>query len=178
MLSRDAQVAAALGAMPPLIRRYFNGRRLTDPNSRCRCGKLSWSSEPAATAALKLAQGNGHYPDAARVYKCPAISRWHIATRGFHPSALKSRARIIAWHLCERGLIDLSAIAMREFRMTKWISNKRFSEDIEVIVNAELACWDASHPGYLAAVDKPGLFRVCEIGLREYLIERYTQPPA
>jgi hypothetical protein len=175
--SREARIAAALAAMPPVIRRYLDDRRLTDPYGRCRCGKRSWRSEAAAAAALQLAREAGHYPDAARVYKCPAVSRWHIATRGFHPAALKSRARIIAWYLCNRGLIDLSEIAKREFHIERWSAKKYFHKDIAVMINTGLACWDQGHPGYLAAVDKAGLFRVCEIGMREYLIERYARDP-
>lgn len=172
--SRAARIAGALEAMPPEVRRFFAHRRTTDPYGGCECDKQSWRSEQLAIAARTSACHRGHYPDTARVYKCPATSRWHIATRGFHPDVLKSRNRIVAWHLWSRGLIDLAEITRREFGMTSWKDNKRFKGEIAVMNNATLTCWDRDRPGYLAAVDKPGLFRVCEIGLREYLIERYA----
>jgi hypothetical protein len=102
------------------------------------------------------------------------MARWHIATRGFHAAALKTRARILAWYLCGLGLIDLTEIVKREFRIPRWSDNTSLNADVNVMIHAGLAAWEPDRPGYLAAADKAGLLRVCQIGLREYLLERYS----
>jgi hypothetical protein len=156
---------------PGYIRAYL--RRRYRYNRRCDCEKLPWRTEADARRHLT---SDDHYPAEARVYKCPASAVWHVSTRGFSPEALRSRARILAWHLSARRHVDLDDLARREFGFPRWNGNNDFNRLVRLMRVAGLARWDADRPGrYLAAVDNDGLYRVCEVGLHEYLLERFPE---
>lgn len=141
---------------------------------RCGCDKIRYRAEVDALATIT------RHPDrydGGRAYKCPGHSCWHIATRGFKPSALQSQGRIVAWHAMQRGTVDYVDLARREFgmsdgditgRVSRW---SKYRTRIGQLQRVGLVAVDAPRSGYLIALDKEGLWRVCQIGLSEYLAE-------
>jgi hypothetical protein len=137
--------------------------------SRCDCHKRRYRSEACARKALAEAQSSGHYGPRARVYKCPGHSCWHIATRGFHLAALKTANRVLAWYLLQYGMIDYQRMLADSFGTG--LRPAGFEKARRGIIRLGLARRDEQRLGYLAAVDKAGLLRVCEVGLDEYTSE-------
>jgi hypothetical protein len=142
-----------------------------DPPRRCGCKKLSYPDEAVALAA---AQRSAEVFDTAfRVYKCPGHNCWHLATRGFHPRALKSNARILAWHISARGVISrdwlLGELGLSSQDSKRSSRGKRLFRILQVFADLGLIRLDDPRPAYVKASDYDGLRRVMEIGLEEYV---------
>lgn len=181
-LRREAEppeVAAAMARMPDGVRRYVE--RMADVGKsaiRCECGKAKHPDEAAALVALA---GRGDaIGQNGRVYKCPGTRFWHLTSHsGFHPRALKTRARILAWHIDVRRTVNVATVASVEFGID-WDDErgpaKRLRQHVQAMVDAGLVtrCEHRTDGFYVTAADRAGLLRVCQIGLREYLLERYS----
>jgi hypothetical protein len=158
--------------MPPTL--YGGGRRAWHRPDRCDCGKIPYRDEAAALAAAELRREEFDTP--FRAYKCSGTTRWHLATRGFRPEALKSRPRILAWHLSIRRVISWDGL-LREFGLDPSESArskvaKRLFKTLQVFAELGLVNLNDPRPPYITAVDYDGLFRVMTVGLQEYADSR------
>jgi hypothetical protein len=155
--------------MPPTL--YGGGWHR--PN-RCDCGKIPYRDESAALAAAELRREEFDIP--FRAYKCPGTTRCHLATRGFRPEALKSRPRILAWHLSARRVISWDGL-LREFGLDPSESGrsklaKSLFKTLQVFADLGLVNLNDPRPRYITAVDYDGLRRVMTVGLQEYAESR------
>lgn len=136
----------------------------------CACKKVSFRDEEEARSAIEAGRALGHYGATARAYKCPGHSCWHVATRGFHLAGLKTANRILAWHLLQRGAIDYVWMKAGSFGTS--LKQARFDEARRELVRLGIVRRDAPYQGYLTALDRDALIRICEVGLTEYVAER------
>lgn len=139
------------------------------PN-KCDCGKIPYRDEGTALAAAELRSEEIDMP--LRAYKCPGTARWHIAARGFHPRALKSHARMLAWHLSARRVISRDAL-LGEFGLDPVADRgssamRKFNAILRAFQELELAKYGEPRPQYITAADQEGLRRVMAVGLEEY----------
>jgi hypothetical protein len=163
--------------MPPQI--YDGSWRR--PN-KCGCHKVAYRDEAAALAAAEL--HGAEFDTQFRAYKCPGTTRWHLATRGFHPRALKSRPRILAWHISARGVISQEGL-MHEVGLDPSANRaskaaNRFFKTLKIFAELGLVKLDDPRPPYIKATDYDGLSRVMAVGLQEYAESRgvsITKPP-
>jgi hypothetical protein len=167
--------------VPPNL--YGGGKHPWRRPARCDCDKIPYRDEAAALAAADKRGENAGIP--LRVYKCPGSTSWHLTSRGFHPRSLKSRPRIIAWHLSVRRVISLDGL-YRELGL-----NPAFGEDgrqksrtgkvLRAFADLGLVRLDDPRRSYVTAVDFDGLRRVMQIGLQEYAEAHglsVTKPPS
>lgn len=137
--------------------------------AKCDCAKVPYRNETAALAAADRQRERFDVP--FRAYKCPGTSRWHLSTRGFRPEALKSRPRILAWHLTARQVITRDAL-LRECGLdpTDPGSNPAAKARTALRIFAQLGLVSLDDPrrGYIRATDYEGLRRVMMVGLDEY----------
>jgi hypothetical protein len=155
-------------------RLYGGGRSAWQRPNKCDCGKIPYRDEAAALAAAELRREEFDTP--FRAYKCPGTTRWHLATRGFRPEALKSRPRVLAWHLSARRVVSWDGL-LREFgldspegRRSK--VGKSLFRTLRVFTELGLVNLDDPRPPYITAVDYDGLLRVMTVGLQEYAESR------
>jgi hypothetical protein len=156
--------------MPPKL--YGGGRRGFPRPNRCDCGKIPYRDEAAALAAADTRSEDAGVP--LHVYKCPGSSRWHLASRGFSPESLKTRPRILAWHLSVRRVITWDAL-MREFGFhpaERTNASRKLALTLRVFADLGLVNMDDPRPPYVTAVDFDGLLRVMQVGLQEYAESR------
>lgn len=159
-----------------LMSRLYRGRRRRwTPPTRCDCGtgKIRYRNETQALAAAEAGSWDLGVP--FRVYKCPGSSSWHKTTSGFRPEALRSRPRIMAWHLSARG-------AMTQDALIAGLGIEQFTDDrgqrrkygnaittIRVFAALGLVILDDPRPGYVSVASREGLRRVMMTGLEEYV---------
>jgi hypothetical protein len=154
--------------MPPTV--YGGGRREWRRPNRCECDKIPYRDEAAALAA---AESRGAYADIPlTVYKCPGSTSWHLTGRGFHPRALKTRPRIIAWHLSARRVMSLDGL-YRELgvdpaRGEEHRQRSKIGKVLRAFADLGLVRLDDPHRSYITAVDFDGLHRLMQVGLEEY----------
>jgi hypothetical protein len=167
--------------MPPTV--YGGGRRDWRRPNRCECDKIPYRDEAAALAA---AEGRGADADIPlTAYKCPGSTSWHLTGRGFHPRSLKTRPRIMAWHLSARRVMSLDGL-YRELgvdpaRGEDHRQRSRVSKVLRAFADLGLVRLDDPHRSYITAVDFDGLHRVTQVGLEEYAAAHgmvVTQPQA
>jgi hypothetical protein len=139
---------------------------------RCGCGKIRYRTEEEARAAAD--RHPEVYGTGFRVYKCPGARPWHIATRGFHPRALKSRGRIIAYHVSARKIVDTNWIVEDKLRLTPYTPGWRAAHRIIDDFVAWGLVRQLDRPGTrtVEAADEDGLLRVIEVGCDEYRAEQ------
>ena len=140
---------------------------------RCGCSKIRYHSEEAARATAE--RHPEVYGTDFHLYKCPGARPWHIATRGFHPRALKSRGRILAYHISARRIIDVNWVIEHELALAPntaaWRSAHRLVDDY--------VAWGlvrpVARPGprTVEVADQEGLFRVIQIGWEQYRADRH-----
>ena len=126
---------------------------------KCGCDKLRWPTEAAAINAAGHAAHDYGVP--IRAYKCPGHSCWHTASRGFHPAALRTRHRLIAWWAITRP-IDQAWLA-REIGRVDGVGrpDRKFRRAVGDMARAGLITVEG---GRLHAADPAGLLRVCAVG--------------
>jgi hypothetical protein len=135
---------------------------------RCGCDKIRYRSEDEARSVAD--RHPQVYGTDFRVYKCPGARPWHIATRGFHPRALKSRARIMAYHISARRIVDTNWIIERELGLTPrgsgWRSAHRLVGEFAQLGLVRYV----ERPGTrtVEVTDADGLFRVIQVGWEQY----------
>jgi hypothetical protein len=135
---------------------------------RCGCAKIRYQTEEDARAAAE--RHPDVYGSGFHLYKCPGARPWHIATRGFHPRALKSRGRILAYHMSARRVVDVNWVIEHELGLSPntpgWRTAHRLVDDYVTwgLVRA------VERPGTrtVEAADEDGLFRVIQIGWEQY----------
>jgi hypothetical protein len=140
---------------------------------RCGCNKIRYQAEEEARAVAE--RHPEIYGTDFHLYKCPGARPWHIATRGFHPRALKSRGRILAYHISARRIVDVNWVIEHELGLTPnsppWRSAHRLVGDF--------AAWGlvrpVERPGTrtVEAADEDGLLRVIQIGWEQYRADRH-----
>jgi hypothetical protein len=140
----------------------------------CNCGKIPYPDEAAALRSAERAAGDLNTD--FQVYKCPGHSSWHKRTRGFHPRALKSRARILAWHLDARRVVDRDWL-LEAFEIPPgcaWASQqgRKLAKTIGAFAKLGLISVDDPRPSYITVTDEAGLRRVMAVGLEEYAESR------
>jgi hypothetical protein len=163
--------------MPPSV----YGRGWRRPN-RCECDKIPYRDEAAALAAAESRSADAGIPLA--VYKCPGSTSWHLTGRGFHPRSLKTRPRIMAWHLSARHVMSLDGL-YRELGVDPASGEdhrqrSRVSRVLRAFADLSLVRLDDPHRSYVTAVDFDGLCRVMQVGLQEYAEAHgmsVTRPP-
>lgn len=144
---------------------------------RCGCGKIPYPDEASALAAAEVRKETFSVP--FRAYRCPGTARWHLATRGFHPRALKSRPRIIAWHLTARRVMGFDGL-LRELGLPSGFTSEKGAarkaakvrEIVRIFADLGLVEVDDRRPPYISAVDYDGLHRVMAAGLEDYAASR------
>lgn len=103
-----------------------------------------------------------------------------MATRGFHPRALKSHARILAWHIAVRRVISWDAI-LDEFGIPRLESERtkrqhnlagKLNKMLRVFSELGLVTIGDPRPGYITAADEDGLGHVMAVGLEAYANEK------
>lgn len=133
--------------------------------ARCRCEKIRYPDEAAAEAAI--ARRRAEPDDVGRAdwrpYKCPGSSAWHLATRGFHPRALQSLARVCAWHIDSLGVISWDGLLV-ELGLTVpdgyWSNKgKRVGHILRAFAELGLVTLDEPRNGYITTTDRAGLRR-------------------
>ena len=135
---------------------------------RCGCGKIRYQTEEEARATAE--RHPEIYGAGFHVYKCPGARPWHIATRGFHPRVLKSRGRILAYHISARRIVDVNWVIEHELGLVPstpaWRAAHRLVGDF--------VAWGlvrpVERPGTrtVEAADADGLLRVISIGWEQY----------
>lgn len=166
--------------MPPAL--YGGGRRGWRRPDKCDCGKIPYRDEAAARAAAD--RRGKEVGVELTVYQCPGSSRWHKTGRGFHPRALKTRPRIIAWQLSARRVMSRDGL-YRELGVNPAAGEDRtvksaIGKVLRAFADLGLVCLDDPHRGYVTAIDFDGLRRVMQVGLQEYAEARgmsVTRPP-
>lgn len=143
---------------------------------RCDCDKIRYRTEQEALVAAEL---NGELFDTEfRAYKCPGHSTWHLATRGFHPRALKSRARIAAWHLSTRKVMTrdvlFEQLGLTGVEALHSSRGKKLSKVLTTFAKLGLIRQGHPRPPYITVTDQEGLRRVMTVGLEEYEQSRNT----
>lgn len=135
---------------------------------RCGCDKIRYRTEQDARAAAD--RHPELYGTTFRVYKCPSAQPWHIATRGFHPRALKSRARILAYHISVRKIVDTNWIIEREFSLVPHSSGWRKAHRLvgDFVAHGLIVVVERPGTRTVEVADEPGLRRVIEIGWDGY----------
>jgi hypothetical protein len=145
-----------------------------DAPRTCGCRKVSYPDEGAALAAAE--RSAELFDIAFRAYKCPGHNCWHLATRGFHPRALKSQARVLAWHISARGVIArdwlFGQFGLHDEAARRLPKGKRLCQILDVFASLGLVRLDDPRHGYVRAVGYDGLRRVMEVGLQQYAHER------
>ncbi len=146
------------------------GRKWTPPRT-CTCEKVAYPTEARALAA---AGANGAAYDAQfSVYKCPGNPCWHLATRGFHPSSLKTRPRIMAFHLTAHGTISQDRL-FQEMGLDPPVDKRRGAgKQIDNVLWTfrRLGLID-EQPSHIRVTAYEGLRRIMAVGLQEYAAER------
>lgn len=111
-----------------------------------------------------------------RVYKCPGTAVWHLASRGFRPEALKSAARMVAWHVDHGNSLARESIFAGMHLDSRYGYDTRQKKKIRRVLKAfsdlGLVRLDDPAPGWVTAADRKGLLRVMMTGLEEYAGER------
>lgn len=168
MSETTVDVARVTGLMARLHRRRGRWRP-----GKCDCAKNSYSSEQRALAAAD--RYGGEYGSDFRVYKCPGSSSWHLRTRGFTAESLRSRPRVIAWHLTLRGAMAPDDI-LAALGLPAWSEDRSDRRKIaqvrtilEVFAALGLVTADDPHPPYVSVASREGLTRVLMTGLDEYV---------
>ncbi len=134
---------------------------------KCGCDKLRWPNEAAAINVAGHAEHDYGVP--IRAYKCPGHSCWHTASRGFHPRALRSVHRLVAWWAITRP-IDQAWLA-REIGRADGLGrpDRKFRRAVTDLARAGLITVEG---GRLHAADPAGLLRVCAVGWTEWSAEQ------
>lgn len=144
---------------------------------RCQCAKVPHRTEADARRAPSLPSEMADLP--FRVYRCPGSQSWHVATRGFHPRSLKTRARITAYYLLREENAGTRDLVYRVRECGSWPQAEPESRehlrqlkkmgqmlrDMEILGLIERG---VPAPGFHRPVDRAGLRRVIEVGLEEY----------
>ena len=135
---------------------------------KCGCDKIRYDDEERALTAAALYARDFDTPG-VRAYKCPGHACWHITSRGFHPSSLRSLHRLVAWWV-QRGPIDPGWLA-RELRRVDDLGrpDRKFRRATNNLTRAGLITVEA---GRLHAADPAGLLRVCAVGWTEWSTEQ------
>lgn len=141
---------------------------------RCDCAKVPYRDEGAALAAADRL--GAEFDTAFRAYMCPGTQVWHLATRGFHPRALKSDARVMAWHVSARGAVDRQWLLEQfgvgpDARAQPGAENnkaRKLAKILRTFAELGLVELDVPRPGYVTVLDRAGLQRVMAVGLQEY----------
>ena len=117
---------------------------------RCSCSKIRYQTEQDARAAAE------RHPE--------------VYGTGFHPRALKSRGRILAYHMSARRIVDVNWVIEHELHLTPntpaWRTAHRLVDDY--------VAWGlvrpVERPGTrtVQVADEDGLFRVIQIGWEQY----------
>lgn len=149
---------------------YGGGRRGWRRPSKCECDKIPYRDEAAALAAADSRGADAGIP--LTVYKCPGSTSWHLTGRGFHPRSLKTRPRIVAWHLSARRVMSLdglySELGVDPVLMEDHRQRSRVSKVLRAFADLGLVRLHDPRRGYVTAVDFDGLCRVMQVGLQEY----------
>lgn len=153
-----------------LMPSHAYGNRHYTPG-KCDCGKRSYRTE---TAALAAAEGSAEtFGVPFRAYKCPGHRVWHVTSHGFHPRALKSRARVIAWHLDARRVTTRAYLYQRLGLAGPGDRKAKNVRDIiREFARLGLVSRDDPKPGYLTVTGHSGLVRIMQVGLEEYAQSR------
>lgn len=155
--------------MPPKL--YGSGWRRPD---HCDCGKIPYRDEAAALAAA--GQRGEESGVSLTVYKCPGSARWHKTGRGFHPRSLRTRPRIIAWHVSALGVISYAGLYQALGLSPDPDQDRAVKSKVRKVLHAfadlGLVVRDEPRPRYVTAVDRAGLLRVMQVGLEEYADSR------
>lgn len=154
------------------------GRRYTMPRT-CDCPKSKYRTEQQALRSADRAAADLGIPFS--VYKCPGHQVWHKATRGFSVNSLKTRPRILAWHITRRpggaGIKWLYAQLGFETREERASSKGRtVGRALTAFARLDLIRFDDPQPGFVRAVDPEDLQRVMQVGLSEYARDRQQAP--
>jgi hypothetical protein len=155
---------------------YGGGRRGWHRPSRCECDKIPYRDEAAALLAAAHRGEDAGIP--LSVYKCPGSSSWHLTSRGFRPQALKTRPRVLAWHLSVRRVITWPEL-LREFGLDpdeRTNASQKLSKALSAFTDLGLAVrWPGPRGAWVVeAADLDGLRRVMQVGLQEYAESRGT----
>ena len=158
--------------MPPKI--YGGGRHGWHRPARCDCDKIPYRGEEEALAAAAKRGEDAGIP--LTVYKCPGSSSWHLTGRGFRPEALKTRPRIMAWHLTVRRVISLDGL-YGELGLDPVPGEDRSQKAkafrvLAAFADLGLVRLDDPRRSYVTAADDAGLRRVMQAGLQEYADSR------
>jgi hypothetical protein len=169
-----SETAVDTARVTDLMRRLHRRQgRWQPPRCDCGRGKVRYRNEVQALAAAEAGSQELGVP--FTVYKCPGSSSWHKATRGFTPESLRSRPRIMAWHLTLRGAMTpddiLAALDLPPWSDVRSIRRKIASirTILEVFEALGLVAADDPHPPYVSVADREGLTRVMMTGLDEYV---------
>jgi len=140
---------------------------------RCSCSKIRYRSEEEARAVAE--RHPDVYGTGFHLYKCPGARPWHIATRGFHPRALRSRGRILAYHMSARRVIDVNWVIEHELRLAPnspaWRSAHRLVDDY--VASGLVRPVDRPGTRTVEVTDEDGLFRIIQIGWDQYRADHH-----
>lgn len=143
------------------------------PN-RCECRKIPYRDETAALAAAASRCEDAGVP--LHVYRCPGSRSWHLTSRGFRPESLKSRARIVAWHISVCRTLTWAGL-LRKLGLDPDADQDRtpirkVKYALAAFTELGLIARSDTRPPYITAADANGLLRVMAVGLEEYAAQR------
>jgi hypothetical protein len=150
------------------------------PSPKCGCkNKTQYPSEAVALTVAARRAELARLP--ISVYLCPGTSCWHLTSRGFRPASLKSRARILAWHIDRRRALRrddlLSIVDLRTGGSWEASQGKKLNEILGKFRKLGLVTGGYRTIGdpVIRVADHHGLVRVMKVGLDQFEMERERQ---
>lgn len=146
-------------------------RHLLKLTPSCRCQKSRYRTEGMAVAAA--AQAATDLNIRFTVYRCPGYRCWHKASRGFHPEALKSTTRLIAYYVSVRQVVDKDWL--QDLLISTEPSDQkrlRYRQVLSRFLRQGLIYVDSDNPRLLRAGQETALQRVIQIGFLGWRAEQ------